>query len=388
MKSIHKIVVASDSFKGSLTSSGVARAVESGIRDIFPECEVTTVEIADGGEGTSQAVLKMLGGEKYKVTVHDPIGRLKEATYLICVIDGTRTAVIETAEASGLTLLAPEERNPLITSTYGTGEMIMHAYGQGCRKFIIGLGGSATNDGGTGMLEAMGFRFIDKNNNAIERCCGGKLHEIVSIDGSDVPPDLMKSEFIAACDVDTPFCGKEGASFIFSPQKGADAHMTGLLEEGMVSFAGVIKRQYGIYLSEIPGSGAAGGVAGGLHALIGSRLVKGIEMLLDMAGFEELIKDADLIITGEGKADFQTLKGKVPAGVVKKAKKFDIPVICICGISEIDKDTATKAGFKEIVVIQPHPLNNEEMANAMIPETATQNIKTTISKYLRDFSNF
>ena len=386
MKSIHKIVVAPDSFKGSLTSSEVARAVESGILDIFPECEVTTVEIADGGEGTTDAVLKMLGGETRKVFAHNPIGRLKEACYAICVIDGTRTAVIEMAEASGLTLLTSEERNPLNTSTYGTGEMIMDAYGQGCRRFIIGLGGSATNDGGTGMLEAIGFRFKDKNNKAIERCCGGKLHDIVTIDGSDVPSDLMNSEFIVACDVDTRFCGEEGATYLFAPQKGADVHMTGLLETGMESLSGIIRRQYGIDLSETPGSGAAGGAAGGLHALIGGRLVKGIDMLLDMADFEELIKDADLIITGEGKADFQTFKGKVPAGILKKAQKYDIPVVCICGVSEIDKETAIKAGFKEISAIQPRPSNDEELTKAMLPETASKNIRKTISEYLRTFS--
>ena len=274
---MRKVVVASDSFKGCLSSWQVAEAVEKGIHDAAPGCDVVKLAVADGGEGSMDALMTTLGGMTEDLVVRDPLGRELQAGYVILE---DQTAVIEMARASGLTLLRPDERNPMLTSTYGTGQMISDALDRGCRRFMICIGGSATNDAGTGMLEALGYRFIDSEGNIL-RGCGGVLGRISSIDVSNVHPALNASEFIVACDVDSPFCGPDGAAYVYGPQKGATSEMARELDEGMRHFAGVIFRTTGIDVWDMPGAGAAGGLGGALKAFLKAGMRRGADMVLD-----------------------------------------------------------------------------------------------------------
>ena len=367
-----KIVIASDSFKGSLSSIEVAQAATRGIKAVYPDCEVIAVNVADGGEGTVEAIVNTLGGEMVTATVSDPLGRPIQARYGIA---GNK-AIIEMAAASGLPLLCPEERNPWLTSTHGTGELIMDAMRRGCRQFLIGIGGSATNDAGTGMLQAMGFRFYDSNDNEIEHCCGGTMHMIARIDDSEVAEGVRQSQFTVACDVDTPFCGKDGAAPVFAPQKGADPDMVARLNAGMASLAEVIENKYHINIVHVAGAGAAGGMGGGFRAFLNATLKRGIDMVLDTIEFDQMIAGADLIITGEGKIDFQTAKGKTAAGVLARAKAQDIPVIAIGGCVE-KCESVEQMGFAGI-----YPITEEilPLEIAMQAEVAAANIEKTVRK--------
>ena len=367
-----KIVIASDSFKGSLSSIEVAQAATRGIKSVYPDCEVIAVNVADGGEGTVEAVVEALGGEMVTTTVSDPLGRPIQARYGIA---GNK-AIIEMAAASGLPLLCPEERNPWLTSTHGTGELIMDAMHRGCRQFLIGIGGSATNDAGTGMLQAMGFRFYDSNDNEIEHCCGGTMHLIARIQDSEVAECVRQSQFIVACDVDTPFCGKDGAAPVFAPQKGADPDMVARLNTGMASLAEVIENKYHINIVPVAGAGAAGGMGGGFRAFLNATLKRGIDMVLDTIDFDQMIAGADLIITGEGKIDIQTARGKTAAGVLARAKAQDIPVIAIGGCVE-RCESVEQMGFAGI-----YPITEEKLPLeiAMQAEVAAANIEKTIKK--------
>ena len=367
-----KIVIASDSFKGSLTSAEVAQAATRGIKANYPDCEVVAVHVADGGEGTVEAVVEALGGEIITANVSDPLGRPITARYGMV---GDK-AIIEMAAASGLTILRPEERNPWLTSTYGTGELIIDAIQRGCRQFLIGIGGSATNDAGTGMLQALGVRFYNANNQEITDCCGGRLHEIARIDDSKVAESVRQSQFTVACDVDTPFCGREGATVVFAPQKGADTHMVQQLEKGMASLAKVIENKYHIPIASMAGAGAAGGMGGALHAFLNATLKRGIDMVLDAIDFDTIIQGADLIITGEGKIDHQTAKGKTAKGILARAKVQDIPVIAIGGSVE-RCDSVEQMGFAGI-----YPISEENipLEIAMQPTIAAANIEKTIKK--------
>ncbi len=369
-----KIVVASDSFKGSMSSVDVAQAAEQGIRMVQPDCEVVAVNVADGGEGTVEAIVDALGGEIVKVNVSDPLGREIVACYGLA----GETAIIEMAAASGLPLLKPEERNPWLTSTYGTGEMIMDAISRGCRNFLVGIGGSATNDAGTGMLQAMGFRFYDAQGLLIEDCCGGRMHDIVCVDDSQVPDSVRQSVFTVACDVDTPFCGPEGAAPVFAPQKGADAEMVSLLDSGMASLAKVIADKYAVDVVPVAGAGAAGGMGGAFYAFLHAKLKKGIDMVLDAIDFDATIKGANLVITGEGKVDFQTAKGKTAAGVLSRAKKQHIPVIAIGGCVEMC-DSLLQMGFAGIYPILEETVPLEV---AMQRDFAMSNVTKTVAKVL------
>lgn len=402
-----KIVIACDSFKGCLESGEVASAVAEGIRRVMPDAEIIISETADGGEGTGGILTKSMGGETVTVSVKDPLGRIINAQYGITSKvmsseitageatekgrdlanweSGNKTAIIEMAQASGLTLLSKDERNPLLTSTYGTGEMILDAVGKGCRRFLIGIGGSATNDGGTGMLEALGFKFLDKKGKEIKGCCGGRLGEIADIDSKSVSQEILDSEFIVACDVTTPFCGKEGATRIFARQKGADEEAIESLESGMQSFAHVINRKYGIKLNEIPGTGAAGGLGGAFKAFLNTELKSGIDMILDAAGFDEIIKDATLVITGEGKIDFQSSRGKVIDGICRRCRARNIPVLAIAGIVDNCSHTDGKDEYLTVLPIGPRPQNESDLEYAMRPEVARRNITDTIIKILPEF---
>ena len=367
-----KIVIASDSFKGSLTSVEVAQAATRGIKAVYPDCDVVAVNVADGGEGTVEAIVDALGGEIVHTTVSDPLGRPIQARYGIA----GKKAIIEMAAASGLPLLQPAERNPWMTSTYGTGEMIMDAIQRGCSQFLIGIGGSATNDAGTGMLQALGFKFYDFNGKEIIDCRGGRLQDIADLDDTFVPKAVREAQFIVACDVDTPFCGPEGAAPVFAPQKGADAEMVAKLDAGMTSFAHVIENKYGINIVPVTGAGAAGGMGGGFRAFLNASLQRGIDMVLDAIDFDYTIQGADLIITGEGKIDFQTAKGKTAAGVLARAKKQNIPVIAIGGCVEIC-ESVKQMGFAGI-----YPITEEKLPLeiAMQAEVAAMNVEKTVKK--------
>ena len=369
-----KIVIASDSFKGSLTSAEVAAAAERGIKAVYPDCEVICVNVSDGGEGTMEAIIDVLGGEVITTLVSDPLGRPITAHYGIA---GDK-AIIEMAAASGLTLLQPEERNPWLTSSYGTGEMIMEAIHHGCRHLLIGIGGSATNDAGTGMLQALGFRFFDAQGQAITDCRGGRMQDIARIDDSAVPQAVRQSQFIVACDVDTPFCGPEGAAPVFAPQKGADTNMVTRLDAGMASLAQIIKDTYHINIVPLAGAGAAGGMGGGFRAFLNATLQRGIEMVLDAIDFDRTIQDANLIITGEGKIDFQTAKGKTAAGVLSHARKQGIPVVAIGGCIEMC-ESVEQMGFAGI-----YPIIEEKvpLEIAMQSDFAASNIENTVKKIL------
>lgn len=366
----HKVVVASDSFKGCLTSMQVAEGVEKGIRMCCPDCQVVKLAVADGGEGTVDALLETMGGRRVFADVSDPLGRPCVAEYAI--LSDAVTAVMEMSEASGLTLLKPEERNPLLTSTYGTGQMIADALDRGCRRFLIGIGGSATNDAGMGMMEALGCRFLDQNGNPLAGC-GETLSKVVSMDLSHIRPDVMQSEFIVACDVDSPFHGPEGAAYVYAPQKGATPEMVIRLDEGLRNMAEVIAGETGIQVSDMPGAGAAGGLGGAFKAFLNAELRRGAGMVLDAIGFDDIVKDADLVITGEGKIDAQTMTGKLPYAVAQRAGAQGIPVLAICGRTE----TQSHPSFTAICPITPP---ETPLHTALQPSIAISNIIDTVSE--------
>ena len=372
-----KIVIASDSFKGSMSSLDVATAASAGVIEVYPDSEIVSVNVADGGEGTVEAIVDALGGEIVKVQVSDPLGRKIETSYGIA----GETAILEMAAASGLPLLTAEERNPWATSTLGTGEMIMDAIARGCRKFLVGIGGSATNDAGVGMLQAMGFRFYDANGELIAQGCGGILGSIARIDDSLVSAAVKESQFTVACDVDTPFCGPEGAAPVFAPQKGADAEMVKRLDEGMASLAKVIEEKYTIDIVPVAGAGAAGGMGGAFRAFLGATLKKGIDMVLDAIDFDTTIQGANLVITGEGKVDFQTTKGKTAAGVLNRAKQQHIPVVAIGGCVEMC-DSLVQMGFAGI-----YPILEEKvpLEIAMQRDFAMNNVRKTVARIVPNY---
>ena len=377
----NRIVVASDSFKGSLSSLEVAGAAADGIHDVFPECEVVKVDVADGGEGTMDALRHTLGGEKIFLTVSDPLGRPVEASYVI-LEDGT-TAVLEMAVASGLPLLTPSERNPLKTSTYGTGELIVDALKRGCRKFLVGIGGSATNDAGMGMLEALGVRFWDGDGNLLKGC-GASLEQVEGISLENVHPGLMEAEFIVACDVDAPLYGPRGAAYVFAPQKGADEAMVRRLDDGLEHFSETVSRILHQDVSGVPGAGAAGGLGGGFLAFLNARLERGIEMVLDAIDFDRLIEGASLVITGEGKVDSQTLTGKAPYGVMLRARKQGIHVVAIGGAVALNPDEAFEAGFTEVCAVTPEGM---PLSEAMRKDVASLNVRNAVRNLIIKLEN-
>lgn len=375
---LKKIVVASDSFKGSLTSLDVAQNVEKAIREVYPLCDVLKVNVADGGEGTMEALQQTLGGVRVSLVVKDPLGRDIEATYVI-LNDGI-TAVVEMSAASGLPLLKSDERNPLKTSTYGTGQLICDALDRGCRKILVGIGGSATNDAGMGMLQALGFRFLDAQGNQLQPV-GENLQLVSSIDSTGRHPDLDKTEFVVACDVKAPLFGRNGAAYVFAPQKGADQKMVEMLDAGLRHFSEVSSAMAGYDCSQMQGTGAAGGLGYAFRQYLDARLERGIEMVLDAIGFDDIISGADLVITGEGRVDSQTLTGKTPFGVAQHAHRQRIPVVVIGGSVEIDVLQVREAGFNDVIQVTPLDM---PLSVAMRPEVAAENVYNAIIKYLTD----
>lgn len=371
-----KIVVACDSFKGSLTSAEAGTAAAEGVRSALPNCEVIAFSVADGGEGTMEAVTHANKGEIVSCEVYGPMGDKVRASYGIY----GDTAVIEMAEASGLTLVPTSKRNPMFATTFGTGELILDAIKHGCRNFLIGIGGSATNDGGIGMLRALGYRFLDMEGNEITNNIAVLTH-LARIDASDVIPELHECYFTAACDVDTPLAGPQGATYIFGPQKGATPEMLPILDNALKRLATVAEvSNLRKDLDAIPGSGAGGGMGFAMLAFLNASLKPGIEMVLDAIDFDKKIDGASLIITGEGRLDRQTIMGKTPYGILKRAQKRNIPVIAIGGSAEPDAIPLLKnAGFSEILSVTPPA---QPLSEAMHPTTAKTNIRAALTSLL------
>lgn len=382
-----KVILAFDSFKGSLSSARAAEAAACAIREIHPRAEITSVLIADGGEGTAAAVAATRPSSRQVVAdVTDPLGRPIKASYTISAHYGLPSsssryeeAVIETATASGLTLLTPCERNPELTSSFGTGLLIRDAIRRGCRDIIIGLGGSATNDAGAGMLAALGWRFIDARGNTVHPC-GANLSSIARIDSTRVLPELKETRFLIATDVSNPLTGPEGASFVFAPQKGADSGMAARLDAALAHFAS-LEDKYSF--SVVPGAGAAGGLGFAFLAFLGASLSSGIDLILDANHFDRLIAGADLIITGEGHIDAQTLMGKAPAGILARAKKKSVPVVAFAGSLEIsERETLIKAGFLDVIPVSPAHL---PLRIAMDPNIAARNLSLAVARFIKNF---
>lgn len=322
-----KYLIATDSFKGSLTSMEAAACMQEGIRRIFPDADIRTMPAADGGEGTVASVLAGMPGRAVTETVLDPLGRPVEATYAIL---DTGEAVIEMAQASGLLLVDAAERDVLSASTYGTGQLIRKALDMGCHTICIGIGGSATNDAGAGMAQALGARLLDEDGNELPPG-GGALGQLAKLDCGDLDPRLADTEILVMCDVNNPLCGPEGASYVYGPQKGATPDMILLLDDNLRHFADVVEKELNISARDIPGAGAAGGLGMGLVCFTGARLVRGIDAILDLASFDEKLADIDVVLTGEGKLDPQSMRGKVIFGVLERCEKQNVPVIAICG---------------------------------------------------------
>ena len=352
-----KIIIAPDSFKGSLSALEVARAIQKGIKNADTTIETVVVPMADGGEGTVQSLVDATDGRIIELNVHDPLFRKIKSFYGI-MGDG-KTAVIEMAAASGLPLLKPQERNPLKTTSYGTGELIKDAVDRGCNEVILGLGGSATNDGGIGMAKALGIRFLDAHRNEVGSC-GGDLVNIETVDVSGIDDRLAHVKFVAACDVDNPLCGKNGAANVYGRQKGATEDDVTFLDNGLAHFADIIEGKQGIDLKDHPGAGAAGGLGFGVMVFLHGRLESGIAIVSRMAKLADKMVGADLVITGEGQIDFQTAHGKTPFGVAQLAKAKHIPVVAVAGSLGDNYQMLYQKGFDAIFSIIDKPMAIED----------------------------
>ena len=378
-----KIVIAPDSFKECLSAQQVASNIAIGIRKIVPTAEIYEIPISDGGEGVLEALINGVGGRRISVSVMDPLMRQINAEYGI-LKDG-KTAVIEMAKASGLELLKEPEKNPLTTTTFGTGQLIKDALNKGCNKIIIGIGGSATNDGGVGMVRALGAKFLDDQGEEIPEG-GGSLDGLKSIDLSNFDKRIQNCEVIVACDVSNPLTGINGASMVYGGQKGGSMEDLEFLDSNLSHYATKIKATIGIDVAQIPGAGAAGGTGAGLMAFLKGKLVNGIELILQTIKIEEFIKQADLVFTGEGKIDGQTLHGKTISGIAAMAKKHDVPVIVLTGkigegIEEI-YNIGVSAVFS--IVNQPMDLKASIEQAPVLIQDCTKNIMATIRCSKRD----
>jgi len=352
-----RIVIAPDSFKGSLSAVAVAKAMEAGVLSVFPAAEVKKVPIADGGEGTVEALVLATGGCVIPEKVTGPLGEPVEAHWGL-LGDG-ETAVIEMAAASGLTLVPKERRNPRVTTTYGTGQLVKAALDRGIRKLIIGIGGSATNDGGTGLARALGVRFLDAGGRDLAEG-GAALAGLASIDMTGLDPRLKDTQIMVACDVDNPLCGPRGATAVYGPQKGATLDMLVELDEALAKYAAVAKAATGKDVASAPGAGAAGGLGAGLMFFTAASLRPGVEIVLEATGFAALVRDATLVITGEGNTDFQTAHGKAPVGVAKVAKRFGVPAVCLSGGLGKGCDAVLEQGIDGLMSVVPQPMALEE----------------------------
>lgn len=372
-----KIAVAMDSFKGSISSMIAGRAVETGIRRVFPKAQICVRPLADGGEGTIEALIQGIGGNVFCCEVTGPLGGKVACKYGI-LKDGI-TAVIETAQAAGLTLVPENKRNPLLTTTYGVGEVIEHAIKNGCRRFIVGIGGSATNDGGVGMLQALGFSMLDREGKQVGFGAGG-LENIFKVSDENKLPELKECTFLIACDVTNPLYGAEGASAVYGPQKGATAEMVQRMDSGLKQFAEVAKEVFPEADAAYPGTGAAGGLGFAFRTFLNGVLESGVKIILEETNLVECIQDADYVITGEGRLDGQTVQGKAPIGVAALAKKYGKPVIAFCGSLGEDAEVCNAAGIDAFFSIVETTVSLEE---AMKEENAIKNMVDSVEQIFR-----
>lgn len=373
-----RILLAFDSFKGSLSSEDVGEAFAAGWQSVRPDDSIDIVPIADGGEGTMEAMSKALGGKLCNALVSDPLGRSVEAAYGYVESEGV--AIVDTASASGLTLLATEERNPLLTTSYGTGEIIAAAIRRGCRRIYLGLGGSATNDGGMGLLRALGYRFYDASGEELMGC-GCDLSRVSRIDASQRMSGLNDVTFIVASDVDNPLYGERGAAYVYGRQKGGDDDAISLLDAGLRNYALAVEAYTGHDFAHFAGAGAAGGIGFALVALLGATLRSGIDTLLDMLHFDERVAACDLVVTGEGRIDRQTLMGKAPSGVLRRATQQGRVAIAVGG-GVAWCDELRDGGFAAIYAATPE---GQPLEEAMRSDIAKENVRRIASHIAQSY---
>ena len=352
-----KFVLAPDKYKGSLSGEEFCNAVESGLLKVFPEARVLKKPLADGGDGTLEVVKHYLNAEMVSTTVQDPLFREIESGYLFS--NEKKTAFIEMSEASGYKLLSKSELNCMNTTSLGTGELIKDALNRDAERIVLGIGGSATNDGGVGMAAALGFQFLDSDGNEIKPI-GRNLDTISCVDSTNVHPKLREVDFKVACDVKNPLYGEQGAAYVYGPQKGASKEEIALLDQGLQNLAEVILKEYKTDVQNIPGAGAAGGMGAGAIVFLNASLISGIELIKEMAQFDEVIQDADWIITGEGQLDGQTLSGKTIDGVIQSSQKNDVPVAAICGSVSVGIQDLETLGLDYVTSILNQPGTLEE----------------------------
>ncbi|MGO4055042.1 glycerate kinase [Vibrio cholerae] len=352
-----KVVIAPDSFKESLTAKQVCDAIQAGLARVWHDAKFVSIPVADGGEGTVQSLVDATQGRLVEVKVMGPQGKRVEAFY--GMLGDNQTAVIEMAAASGLHHVPLVQRDPKLTTSFGTGELIRHALDQGVTKLIIGLGGSATNDGGVGMLAALGARFTNADGDPIQ-LTGGGLHELTHIDLQDFDPRLQNCDILVACDVNNPLCGDKGASAVFGPQKGATPEDVQLLDGALRQFGLLTEKVTGKMVLESAGAGAAGGMGAALLAYTQARLRPGIEIVLETVQLAHQVSDADLVITGEGRIDSQTVHGKTPMGVAKVAKRFDVPVLALCGCTGDNYQAVYQCGIDAVFAAVPRAMLLED----------------------------
>lgn len=376
-----KVVTAIDSFKGSMTSLEAGNAVAEGVHRVDPDAEVIVRPLADGGEGTVEALVQGMGGVFRKVTVTGPAEKPVECVY--GEIPETKTAVIEMAGASGITLVSGKEKNPLYTTTYGLGEVILDAVKSGLRRFIVGIGGSATNDGGAGMLQALGFDFLDKDGRQIAHGCKG-LKDLAEIKADHAAPELKGCQFLIACDVTNPLCGENGCSAVYGPQKGATPDMVRDMDGWLKAYAEKAKKVFPDADPDYPGSGAAGGLGFAFAAFLKGELKSGISIVLEETHLEDYLKDADVVVTGEGRLDFQTAMGKAPIGVAKLAKKHGAKVIAFAGSVTDDASACNENGIDAFFPVLRRICT---LAEAMKPENAKKNLTDTSEQVFRLLRN-
>jgi len=370
-------VLAPDSFKESMSAAQACQAMQRGIQNVIPDANIIHVPIADGGEGTVDALISSLKGQSIACEVTGPLPEQRIQTYW-GLVDPGQTAVIEMAEANGIHLLKPSQRNPMLTSTYGTGEMIKQALDLSVKKIIIGLGGSVTNDGGAGMAQALGVRFLNHAGELIQ-VCGGNLDLVKSMDLSELDPRLADTEIIIASDVNNPLCGPNGASIIFGPQKGATPEMVKQLDQNLCHFADVVAGQISCDYRHVAGAGAAGGLGFGLMAFTAASIRSGVELMIEQVQLSEKIAQADYVLTGEGKIDSQTSLGKTPFGVAQLARKFNKPVIAFAGLVGEGIEDLFESGFSQIVGINPPDCPLEEAL-----KNAEMNLEKAVAEIVKN----
>ena len=372
-----KIIIAPNAFKDSLSAIEAAEAMAEGVLAAVPEANIELVPVADGGDGLTEIVLKALDGQQVKANVTDPLGRPIEAQF--CYLPDKKTAIIEMAEASGLRLLRSTERNPMLTTTLGTGQMILSALDLGAKRILVGLGGSATNDGGLGMAVALGAAFLDDNSRKIGPI-GKNLSLISNVDLSNMDARVAQTTFEAICDVRNPLFGKDGAAYVYGPQKGASAEQVEKLDAGLRNLADILRKSANLDVSKLESAGAAGGSGMGLHAFFGAKLRPGVDIVLDLVNLDDALENADLVLTGEGQIDWQTAFGKAPAGVAQAAKRHKVPCLALAGSIGKNVEELYKVGITAVFSICQGPVPLEQAL-----KHAHQNLAKTTQQVVRSY---